>query len=211
MSAEDVARGPWVQLKSGKPLDLLTLTVEQAREAVPDLISSICTLPRFNGHTVGDVPWTVGQHSLLVARLLERWGAPPEVVREGLFHDLPEGVYGDWTSPVQRALAQMARDAGYVDVFAAFRANIDAKVRAAVNLPFDEHPLVRRADLVALAIERRDLMAKCERDWLLPEYAPTDFYIRPGEYGSTAESTRYLITDKLSRLPVLDAQPEAAS
>jgi len=204
------AHGPWVHLKSGAALDLLTLTVEQARAVVPDLISSICTLPRFNGHTVGQ-PWTVGQHSLLVSRLLERWGAPPEVVREGLFHDLPEGVYGDWPSPVLRALAQMARDAGCVDVVAAFRARIDAAVRAAVNLPVDEHPLVRRADLVALAIERRDLMAKCDRDWLLPEYAPTDFYIRPGDYGSTAESTRYLITDKLSRLPVLGAQPEAAS
>lgn len=199
MSAEDVARGPWVQLKSGKPLDLLTLTVEQVRDAVPDLISSICVLPRYNGHTVSTQPWTVGQHSLLVAQLLGRWGAPPEVVREGLFHDLPEGVYGDWPSPVLRALAQMAREAGCVDVVAAFRARIDAAVRAAVNLPVDEHPLVQRADLVALAIERRDLMAPCDRDWRLPEYAPTDFYIRPGEYGIT-HGTHGLIVDKLSRL-----------
>ena len=201
MTADDVARGPWVQLKSGMPLDLLTMTVEQARDAVPDLISSICALPRYNGHTVGPAPWTVGQHSLLVSRLLERWGAPPEVVREGLLHDLPEGVYGDWTAPVQRALAAMAAEAGCINVLATFRASIDAKVRAAVHLPADEHPLVRRADLVALAIERRDVMEYCERDWRLPEYAPTDFYIRPGEYGATAESTRDLITEKLSRLP----------
>lgn len=204
---------PWVQLKSGLPFDLLTPTVEQARAAVPDLIASICALPRYNAHTLGDHGWTVGQHSLLVAELLTRWGAPPAVVREGLLHDLPEGVYGDISSPVQRAIRALCGEhQTAINPLTLLRRGVDCVVREAVGLPESEHPHVKRADLVALAIERRDLMAKCERDWCLPEYAPTEVYASPEKYGLGVAAVR---KGFLARLVDLDracgiAAPEAA-
>ena len=48
---------------------------------------------------------------------------------------------------------------------------VDAVVRPALDLPLKPTPLVKRADLVALACERAAIMAPCDRDWNLPEFA----------------------------------------
>lgn len=176
---------PWIQTVSGVAFDLLAPTVEMVR--VPDIAHALSRVNRFNGHTVGE-PYSVAHHSMLVADLLASWGCPPEIVREGLLHDAPEAYYGDVTSPMKRALEELGtggksvrvKDGGDVaayHVFAGFEAltkPIDRIVREALSLPEHESPIVKRADLVALAIERRDLFDAPEpRDWLLPEWAPS--------------------------------------
>lgn len=157
----------WVQMHGGQPVDLLAMTREQV--VVADLVRSICRLPRYNGHTIGRIAWTVGEHSMLVADLLTSWGCPPPVVREGLLHDLPEGVYGDMPTPVRIALEEL----GGGDAWRELRRRVDTVVRGELGLALEEHHLVKRADRVALALERQDLMAECERDWHLAEYAPS--------------------------------------
>ena len=125
---------------------------------------------RFNGHTEGE-PYSVAHHSMLVADLLASWGAPPAIVREGLLHDAGEAYYGDVVSPLKRAMvAGICRD---VSDFEMVAERVDLVVRKTLGLNPDQSHLVRRADLVALAIERRDLFGACERDWHLGEYAPT--------------------------------------
>jgi hypothetical protein len=112
---------------------------------------------------------------MLVADLLASWGAPVAVVREGLLHDAPEAYYGDTVSPVAAALRLLGEPEAEpfrTAPLARLHERVDAVVRAALSLPEYETAIVKRADLVALAIERRDLMAPCERDWRLPEYAP---------------------------------------
>lgn len=103
---------PWVQLASGRSFDLLEPTVEQATGILPDLIHSICRINRFNGHTKGPFVWSVGSHSLLVADLLEEWGATPLICRAGLLHDIGEAIYGDVTSPVIRAMRTIFDERG---------------------------------------------------------------------------------------------------
>lgn len=187
----------FIQTVSGVAFDLLAPTVEMVR--VTDIAHSLARINRFSSHTLGE-PYSVAHHSMLVADLLASWGCPVPIVREGLLHDTPETAYGDTTSPVQRAardlvklrlLDLMARDvlrwgkvgqndpsweidrlARELDPLRALRERIDPVFRAALGLPEVETAIVKRADLVALAIERRDLMAPCERDWCLPEYAP---------------------------------------
>lgn len=158
---------PWVQLGDGTAVDLLNPRIEPAQ--VPTLLRALCRINRFNGHTLGARGYTVGQHSLLVADLLTSWGAPPAIVRKGLLHDLPEAIYGDMVAPLFAALEAL----GGGEAWRKLRASVDAAVFAAVGVHVELHPLVKRADLVALAIERRDLMAPCATDWELPEYAPT--------------------------------------
>jgi hypothetical protein len=47
-----------------------------------------------------------------------------------------------------------------------------------MGLPEHETPIVKRADNVALAIEQRDLMAPCVREWpRTGEYAPKNIRI----------------------------------
>lgn len=50
---------------------------------------------------------------------------------------------------------------------------VDPVVRRALGLAAEEPKLVRRADRVALAIERKFLMVSCPREWELPELADT--------------------------------------
>jgi len=194
-------RGPWVQLASGLAFDLLDPTVEQARAAVDDLITAICRINRFAGHTGGGDVWSVGAHSLLVADLLEIWGAPLALQREGLLHDLPEGIYGDITQPVAVAIRLLCEDQGLpINPLVELRQRIDRVVREAVGLPEDEHPLVKRADLVALAIERRDLMKPCEREWALPEFAPVTPIVKHERYGWRHQEVRQTFTKRLELL-----------
>jgi 5'-deoxynucleotidase YfbR-like HD superfamily hydrolase len=160
----------WVQTVSGVAFDLLAPRAEDVRAA--DIAHSLARINRFSGHTLGE-PYSVAHHSMLVADILASWGCPVAIVREGLLHDAPEAYYGDTVSPVAAAMRAASNGAitALPDVLRA-RQRIDRVVRAALALPENETAIVKRADLVALAIERRDLMAPCERDWQLPEYAP---------------------------------------
>lgn len=188
----------WVQTVSGIPFDLLDPKPDMVR--VEDIAHALSRIARFNGHTHGE-PYSVAHHSMLVADLLASWGAPPAIVREGELHDAAESSFGDTVSPVQRAARVMIqarllehlergvlawgphgyqgeidaldRLARELDPLRQLRERIEPVFRRALGLPEHETPIVKRADLVALAIERRDLFGSCERDWHLGEFAPT--------------------------------------
>lgn len=175
----------WIQTQSGRAFDLLDPRAEDVD--VADIAHALSRINRFSGHTHGE-PYSVAHHSMLVADLLASWGAPPAIVREGLLHDAAEAYYGDITSPVKRALdalrdvaaARAGEASGHTRIVLAnlfaLTDSIDRVVRASLMLPEHETPIVKRADLVALAIERRDLFGGVAepRDWALPEYAPTN-------------------------------------
>lgn len=181
----------WIQTHHARAFDLLAPRAEDVD--VADIAHALARINRFNGHTAGE-PYSVAHHSMLVADLLASWGAPPAIVREGLLHDAGEAYYGDVTAPTKLALRHASR--AVIDRHPPVRVvvdelpgddddalrfpldtlheRIDRVVRAALVLPEHEHPLVKRADLVALAIERRDLFGSCERDWHLGEFAPSN-------------------------------------
>lgn len=160
---------PWVQTTSGVAFDLLEPRVVDVK--IEDVAHHLAHIGRYSGATLGEHAYNVAQHSALVARIVASWGWPVETQREGLLHDAGEAYYGDITSPVQRALRELGGGAALDDL----KAGVDRVVREALGIPLVESAIVRRADLVALAIERRDLMASCDRDWLLPERAPSSW------------------------------------
>lgn len=57
------------------------------------------------------------------------------------------------------------------------KARVDPVVRKVLGLADEEPALVKRADLVALAIEKKLVMEKCDRPWKLPELADTRYAI----------------------------------
>lgn len=178
---------PWVQTESGLPFDLLE--PQAAAVSLEDIAGHLSKINRYAGGTVGNAGYSVAQHSVHVSTILETWGAPVEIQIEGLLHDAPEAYYGDVSSPVQRAMRALFREALAValpphpslgplplasnvrDPFAELRSRVDPVVRGALGIPVEESPIVKRADLVALACERVSLMSPCPRDWTLPEYA----------------------------------------
>lgn len=159
----------WVQTFSGLPFDLLAPRPEDVQ--IADVAHSLARIARFSGATLGVVPYSVAQHSVLCRDLVALWGWGCEVQREALLHDAAEAYFGDLPAPVLRAV----RELGGGDALDGMRARVEGAVRSALGLPAEEHPIVRRADLVALAIERAALMAPCSRDWDLPERADARF------------------------------------
>jgi hypothetical protein len=113
---------------------------------------------RFTGNAAR--PYSVAEHSLLVAEILEReFKAPPIVRFGGLHHDGHESITGDVSTPdkiiigpawsrYERPWARACRQRwGLLDTF-------------------DQHgALIKRADLIALATERRDLMPDHPDEW----------------------------------------------
>src|SRR5690625_4821131 len=94
----------WQRMLSGRRLDLLDpspLDIE-----IEDIAHGLARVARWNGQTLGEHPYTVAEHSLLVERLVVR--LKPTAGRaerlEALLHDAPEYVIGDMISPFKAAL-----------------------------------------------------------------------------------------------------------
>ncbi len=112
---------------------------------------SLAQINRFTGHAVR--PYSVAEHSLLVADIVAAMGLDHHAQRLALMHDGHECMCGDASSPVKTAVGTAWME---------FEHPLALLIRTAYNLrtPHVAHgKAVRHADLVALATERRDLMA----------------------------------------------------
>lgn len=109
------------------------------REIAPAL-SKIC---RFTGH-VSDF-YSVAQHSILVSELCDR-----EHALAGLLHDASEAYLADIAAPLKRHPAFGA--------YLAVEHRVQADIMQAHGLAAELPQTVLDADLLALAMEARDLM-----------------------------------------------------
>lgn len=112
--------------------------------SIKDAVTAISRVPRFGGHTKGF--YSVAQHSVLVSVLC------PARPWDGLAHDLEEAYIGDLLTPMKRLIESLA------PAFAARLRNISSAVEDAFLSSGTSRAEVKRADLVALATERRDLL-----------------------------------------------------
>ena len=128
----------WQRMLSGRRLDLLDPTPVDIE--VEDIAHGLAFVARWNGQTVGDWPYSVAEHSLLVEDLFEAM-SPGQPVRwrlAALLHDAPEYVIGDMISPVKAAVgpgygALDARLAAAVHIRFGLPAEIPARVKKAIK------------------------------------------------------------------------------
>lgn len=137
----------WIQTASGRTFDLLNPRPEDI--CVEDIAHHLASINRYTG--AARRPYTVAQHSCYVARLL-----PQRLRLPGLFHDGSEAYSNDWSSPMKVAIRTLCPD-----LIPRLLEPIERAVEAAFGLTWltpEDHALIKHADLVMLATEKRDLM-----------------------------------------------------
>lgn len=115
-----------------------------------EISHSLAQINRFTGHC--ERPYSVAEHSLLVASLARDDGAPTLVQLAALLHDAHECIVGDVASPIKAELGE---------VWQAFEDRQQKRLQehygiATVSQLYAKQ--IKQWDLVALATERADLM-----------------------------------------------------
>ena len=136
----------WILTHTGKRFDLFEPDVDMIDPR--DIAHSLSHLCRFNGHTREF--YSVAQHSCLVADLV-----PAEHKLAALLHDATEAYIGDMVRPLKQWMH------AYQDVETWIWDRICTRFCLDQDLPAS----VTKADLIALATERRDLMPPDPATW----------------------------------------------
>lgn len=161
--APDRARvGAWIQTYTGRKFHLAD--PEPSSVHITDIAIGLSRIPRFTGHTRDF--YSVAQHSCLVESLMPSdTHALQRLV--ALLHDAHEAYIGDLSSPLKWLL----RDYANRDVLGLIERNIQRAIHAAFRI-HNMYPArylaeqIKHADLLALAVEKRDLMAPSPESWI---------------------------------------------
>lgn len=147
---------------------------------VEHLAHSLSRICRFTGHCARF--YSVAEHSVWVSRLV-----PPSLARQGLVHDLHEALVGDVSSPLKALIP----DYKHIEQEAW------AQVAALCDVPLEIHPLVKRADLIMLGVERRHLMPADDVPWGILWGVPDIADDHPGlELGKDPEAAFRFFMDR---------------
>ncbi|WP_119306697.1 YfbR-like 5'-deoxynucleotidase [Cohaesibacter haloalkalitolerans] len=104
MALKSEAPRAWQRMLSGRRLDLLDpspLDIE-----IEDIAHGLARVARWNGQTIGEHPFSVAQHCLIVEMIMRQKfpALPVAALMMGLLHDGAEYVVGDMISPFKSAI-----------------------------------------------------------------------------------------------------------
>lgn len=159
---------------SGKMIDILNLKPEDIR--IEDIAWSLSRMPRFAGSTITEIPYTVGQHSIMVTDIVCRSIKERETTDTipagflyrhalaALLHDAAEFLIGDIPSPTKKHPKLVSAideiESHFMDVILqSFK--IDSKSI--------DWTIIKSADLEARAIEAYWFMYSRGKNWNLPD------------------------------------------
>jgi len=151
-----------VETASGLVVDLVTPTPETIN--IRDIAWSLSRLARYNGHTLGDFPYSVAQHSCWVANRVMSKTNDKSFALYALLHDAHEAYTGDMVSPMKwlDRLSHIIKDIEF---------SLQQAIHTAVDMPPTRKAVrdaIKQADKEALAVEAYHLMPSRGRDWNLP-------------------------------------------
>ena len=142
----------WMLTASGRKVHPAALRA--ADVDIGDIAHHLGMLCRFTGACRRF--YSVAEHSLLVADILaESDPRDHELQLVGLLHDAPEAYLADLATPLKAQLPE----------YREFERGAWLSIAAALGLSYTMPPQVKHADLVALAIERRELMPAHPDEW----------------------------------------------
>lgn len=130
---------------------------------IEDIAHGLAYQCRFNGQT--NAFYSVAQHSLLVASML-----PDSLKLAGLLHDAAEAYIGDMVKPLK----------GFIPEFEKIEKQVTSEINRFFHLADIHYREIKEADLILLAMEKRDLMPNSTEPWkAISGYAPLDEKIVP--------------------------------
>lgn len=130
---------------------------------IDDIAWALSRMPRFSGHSIPYIPYSVAQHCIRVAKDLAPHG--PKMQMHGLLHDAAEAYINDLPSPVKHipeihAVIKQLEDR----LMSAIYESLD------LELPTEEEErIVKVADKTQQAVEAYNFMYSRGSDWNLPE------------------------------------------
>jgi hypothetical protein len=156
--------GDWCQTFSGVEFYIQDPLPEDIN--IIDIAHALSHICRYNGHC--SFHYSVAQHSALVAQLV-----PKEFALPALLHDAHEAYTGDIVSPLKPAFKEVIKDLEY-------KLNVAIATRWAFDPILLTHPEVRKADLIMLSTEHRDIIpAKDPRAWDLLYPPSAEISVKP--------------------------------
>ena len=149
----------WQRMLSGRRLDLLDPTPMDVE--IEDIAHGLAFVARWNGQTIGDFPYSVAEHSLLVEEIYSRLvpDAPPKWALAALLHDAPEYVIGDMISPVKAAVGS-----GYGELDDRLAAAIHLRFGLPAAIPKTVKSKIKRADKVSAWMEATQIAGFSESE-----------------------------------------------
>ncbi|WGZ68755.1 HD family hydrolase [Serratia sp. K-E0102] len=152
----------WILTFTGKRFDYEAPTVDAI--CIEDIAQALSHECRFNGH----IPefYSVAQHCVIASKIV-----PPSFAFEALLHDAHEAYCKDIPSPLKKLIPD----------YRGIENNIDFVIRYKFGLPPTTSQIVKHADLVMLATERRDLDIDDGTPWpMLNGIRPSeDIFVSP--------------------------------
>ena len=177
-----------IETASGRFVNLLDPQVEDI--VAEDIMWSLSRMPRFAGHSLTEIPYTVGQHSVYVHNLVEDLfkpdnysahnslkkyggvdfkdfagsvhGAPTELLLEALLHDASEAYLMDLPTPVKNI-------PGLKEEYTKLEYKMTDIIRQRFNLSAPSAnvtTIVKWADAFPVSVESYHLIKSRGKDWV---------------------------------------------
>lgn len=190
----------WMITMQGKPLDLLAPLHNPAAWNIATVSHSLACINRYTGHARR--PMSVAEHSLLVCDIVAiDMGLGAHAQMAALLHDAHEMACNDVSTPVKQALGPawglMERELEHA-VHTIFGLREAYKAFG---------PAIKRADLIALATERRDLLPPGEPWPCLAGVRPLNWLNLRDHDGMTWQDWRSAFNDKFDELEYAREHP----
>lgn len=144
-------RGDWMCTYTG--IAFWPLDPRPEEVSIVDIAHALSNLCRFAGHC--RTFYSVAQHSVHVADIVRKLGADRETQFAALLHDATEAYVVDVPRPLKPYLR------GYDEAEEA----VAAVIRQVFGLGVVDYDIIKHADYVALATEKRDLMSANSPPW----------------------------------------------
>ncbi len=140
-TSQNAAPRAWQRMLSGRRLDLLDPSPVDIE--IEDIAHGLARVARWNGQTLGPLPFNVAQHSVIVEAFCSELkpGWPAKWKLAALLHDGPEFVIGDMISPFKAQLGGQYK-------------TIERRLQQAIHLSFGLPPDLPEA--IEKTIKRAD-------------------------------------------------------